>query len=121
MAIRYTWDCKTVDTYPTHSDAQDPANKKNDVVYNVHYRLTGTETKSGVDYVASVIGTQHINVDDLSSFVQFDSLTNDVVTGWVTASMEADFSGSVNEAKANVSSSIVEQRIPATVTKYLES
>ena len=29
----YTWDCKTVDVYPTHESLTD-------VVYNVHWRLT---------------------------------------------------------------------------------
>jgi hypothetical protein len=33
MANTYTWDCKTVDTYPTH-------NEQTDVVYNVHWRVT---------------------------------------------------------------------------------
>ena len=120
MAITYTWDCRTVDTYPTHSDAQDPANSENDVVYNIHYRLTGSETKSGVNYSETVIGTTPISVEDLSSFTAFSSLTNEIVTGWATASLESDHSGSVAALKANISSSIVEQRKPSSVTKTIE-
>ena len=120
MAITYTWDCRTVDTYPTHSDAQDPANSENDVVWNIHYRLTGSETKSGVNYSESVIGTTPISVEDLSSFTPFSSLTNEIITGWATASLESDHSGSVAALKANISSSIVEQRKPSSVTKTIE-
>ena len=120
MAITYTWDCRTVDTYPTHSDAQDPANSENDVVWNIHYRLTGSETKSGVHYSESVIGTTPISVEDLSSFTPFSSLTNEIITGWATASLESDHSGSVAALKANISSSIVEQRKPSSVTKTIE-
>ena len=36
MAIGYTWNVSTVDTYPTKDS-------KNDVVYNVHWRLTATD------------------------------------------------------------------------------
>ena len=121
MAITYSWDCKTVDTYPTHSDEQDPKNTENDVIYNVHYNLVGSETKSGVTYTANTIGTVAIDVTDLSSFTAFDALTNEKVTGWVTASLEANKSGSVADMKTGVSQSIVDQRIPPTVTKYIGS
>jgi hypothetical protein len=36
MAISYSWNVSTVDTYPTH-------NSQSDVVYNVHWRLTATD------------------------------------------------------------------------------
>jgi hypothetical protein len=121
MAITYSWDFKTVDTYPTHSDAQDPKNTENDVVYKVHYNLVGSETKSGVTYSANCIGTINIDVTDLSDFTAFDNLTNTVVSGWVTASMEANESGSVANLKTSISQSIVDQRIPPSVTKYIES
>lgn len=121
MAITYAWDCKTVDTYPTHSDNQTPKNTKNDVVYNIHYRLSGSETKSGVEYISDNIGTVTIDVDDLSTFTEFASLNNNIVTGWVTASLEAQSSGSVDVMKAGISQSIADQINPPSVTKYLES
>ena len=43
MAISYTWDVKTVDTYPSHTDEQEPSNTESDVIYNVHWRLTGED------------------------------------------------------------------------------
>lgn len=116
MAITYSWDCKTVDTYPTHSDSQSPSNTQNDVVYNVHWRLTGTEG----EHSATVIGTQNLTVTDLSSFADFSSLDNTTVTGWVETALDAGESGRVNSLKASISSSIVEKISPTSVTKTIE-
>ena len=33
--ITYEWNCRTLDTYPTASDSQDPVNTQNDVVFNL--------------------------------------------------------------------------------------
>ena len=41
MAISYTWDVSTVDTYPTKDS-------KSDVVHNVHWRLTATDDTNTV-------------------------------------------------------------------------
>ena len=59
MPNTYTWDCRTVDTYPSHTDEQDPANTESDVVYNVHWRVTGSDGTNE----ATVIGTQTIDTD----------------------------------------------------------
>ena len=119
MAINYTWNCKTVDTYPTHSDAQDPANEQNDVIYNVHWSLSGQLIKNEVTHSASIIGTQTLSVDDLSSFTSWDSVTHDQVIAWTTGSMIAADSGSVDAKLASVSSSINLKINPTSVTKYI--
>lgn len=116
MAITYTWNCRTVDTYPSHTDTQDPATTQSDVVYNVHWTLLGTDTVDGVDYSSSVIGTQSVDVQDLSSFTSFDTLTNEDVTGWVTSAMGEE---KVNQLKASVAASIAEKVTPTTVTKTI--
>ena len=36
MAINYTWDCKTCDTYPSKGG-------KSNVVHQVHWKLTATD------------------------------------------------------------------------------
>ena len=41
MAVSYTWDVKTVNTYKSHTDEQDPANTRSDVIFNVHWVLKG--------------------------------------------------------------------------------
>ena len=119
MAITYSWNCRTVDTYPTHSDSQESPNTQNDVVYNVHWRLTATETVDEVVYSADIIGTQTLDTSDLTNFTSFDSITHDQMIAWTTGSMEAASSGSVDAKYASVSSSFALKIAPQSVTKYI--
>jgi hypothetical protein len=115
MALSYSWHVGALDTYPTASDSQDPVNTENDVVYNVHYTLTvSTGSES-----ASIIGTQAVSTEDLSSFDSFDALDNAVVSAWITSEMESANSGSVQQLKNAVSASLNLQRNPTSVVKYL--
>ena len=112
MANTYTWDCKTVDVYPTH-DSQ------SDVVYNVHWRLNAESDQQdaeGNNYSASVYGTYGVNADDISSFVPFADLTNDMVTGWVTAGMGDD---EVASLKSSLDDQIALLITPTSVTKTI--
>ena len=115
MAIGYTWDCKTVDTYPTHDS-------HSDVVYNVHWRLNAVSDQThevdgeDVHYTASVYGTHSVNADDISSFVPFADLTNDTVTGWVTAGMGED---EVASLKSGLDAQIALLITPTSVTKTI--
>lgn len=120
MAIKYTWNCKTVDTYPSHTDGQDPANTQSDVIYNVHWSLSGELIHNGITQSARTIGTQTLLTDNLSSFTDFGSITHDDVIAWTTGSMLAADSGSVNAKYASVSSSINLKINPTSVTKYLD-
>ena len=64
MATTYDWNCRTVDCYPTDGEYTD-------VVYNVHWIVTGTSDTLDPDgnaYTATSIGTQTISTSDLSSF-----------------------------------------------------
>ena len=81
MANTYSWDCKTVDCYPTYED-------NSDVVYNVHWRLNCTSDKlnaEGTPYSATVYGTQTISTADIKDFIPFKDLTNTTVVGSVDA------------------------------------
>ena len=108
MAISYSCDCKTVDTYPSQSS-------KLDVIYNVHWRLTAT-SGSNAEYTATSIGTQVIQTADLSSFTSFDSLTNSTVTDWVTGSMGDT---RVASLKSSLDATIDEKITPTSVTKII--
>ena len=119
MAIEYTWNCRTVDTYPTSTDSQEPANTETDVIYNVHYSLTGTDTVEDVTYTANIIGTQDLGTQDLSGFTAFADLTHDDVIGFVTASMIAVTPERVNELKTSIEAQITSKITPTTVTKYI--
>ncbi len=65
MAIGYTWNVSTVDTYPT-------LDSNADVVYNVHWRLTAEDDANqdadGNNWTATPYGTQSVDTSDLSSF-----------------------------------------------------
>ena len=118
MAVKYTWDCKTVDTYPVYEDAQTPLNKEYDVIHTVHWKLVGKENKDGVEYSNEIVGFTKIDVNDLSNFTQFSLLTNKDVTGWVTSSLG---SSKVSQYKENIKANIVEQQSPTSVIKIIES
>jgi hypothetical protein len=113
MAISYEWDVKTVDTYPTHEE-------KDDVVYNVHWRLTATDDANndadGNNWTAEVYGTQVVDTSDLSSFKAFADLTASDVQGWVEAALGSD---EVTEMKADLDAQIAEQIEPTSVTKTI--
>ena len=112
MANTYTWDCKTVDVYPTHDS-------HSDVVYNVHWRLNAESDQQDADgnnYSASVYGTHGVNADDIANFIPFANLTNDTVTGWVTTGMGDD---EVANLKSGLDSNIDGQINPTSETKTI--
>tara|TARA_R110002012_G_scaffold282028_1_gene471664 strand:- start:548 stop:895 length:348 start_codon:yes stop_codon:yes gene_type:complete len=113
MAISYSWDCKTCDTYPTKSG-------KSNVVHNVHWRLTATDDTNtdsdGNNWTASTYGTQAVSTDDLSSFINWSSLTNSDVQAWVEAGLGSD---KVTSMKAGLDAQISEKVSPSSVQKIL--
>jgi len=110
MATTYTWNVGTVDTYPSFTD--DNSNTESDVIYNVHWRLTGDDTTN----TATVIGTQTLDVSDLSSFTDFDSVTTSDVEGWVTTALGTE---KVQEMKDNVQAQLTELATPTSVTRTI--
>src|SRR6056300_1473629 len=112
MENTYTWDCKTVDVYPTHDG-------HSDVVYVVHWRLNAESDQQdaeGNNYSASVYGTHSVNADDISDFIPFADLTNEIVTGWVTTGMGDD---EVANLKSGLDAQIVNEITPTSVTKTI--
>ena len=113
MAIGYTWDVSTVDTYPT-------LDSNADVVYNVHWRLTAEDDANqdadGNNWTASVYGTQTLDTSDLSSFTAFGSLSASDVQGWVEAAMGSD---DVTSLKAGLDAQIALLITPTSVTKTI--
>ena len=113
MAIGYTWDVSTVDTYPTlESNA--------DVVYNVHWRLTAEDDANqdadGNNWTATSYGTQSVDTSDLSSFTSFADLTSSDVQGWVEAAMGSE---AVTALKSGLDAQIEAKINPTSVTKTI--
>ena len=109
MANTYSWNCRTVDCYPTFDE-------ETDVVYNVHWRINATSDQVDSDdnpYTATVYGTQAISTDDIENFIPFADLTNTTVTGWVETTMGED---KVAELKSGLDSQIESKINPTSVT-----
>ena len=115
MAIGYTWNVSTVDTYPT-------LDGNADVVYNVHWRLNAEDDANqdadGNNWTATSYGTQSVDTSDLSSFTSFADLTSSDVQGWVEAAMGEE---EVANLKSALDSQIENQKNPTSVTKTLDS
>ena len=115
MAIGYTWDVSTVDTYPTKDS-------KSDVIYTVHWRLTATDDTNkdsdGNFWSSDIYGSQVLDTSDLSSFKAFADVTVSDAQGWVEAAMGAD---EVTEMKAGLDAQIAAKITPTSVQKTIES
>ena len=113
MAIGYTWDVSTCDTYPTKDG-------KSDVVYNVHWRLIATDDTNkdsdGNNWTATRYGSQSVDTSDLSSFIEWSSLKASDVQGWVETALTAD---TVTAMKTALDAEIAEKITPTSVTKVL--
>tara|TARA_R110000764_G_scaffold217172_1_gene304238 strand:- start:27 stop:428 length:402 start_codon:yes stop_codon:yes gene_type:complete len=109
MATVFNWDCKTVDAYPLIGE--DP-----DVVYNVHWIVTGVSDQldpQGNPYQARSIGTQALSTDDITDFIPFEDLTNEIVVEWTKGAMGEE---EVTSIEASIQSQINSLITPASVT-----
>ncbi len=100
--ITYEWNCKTVDVHPQEED-------EIDVVYNVHWIVTGTEG----DYTATSIGTQIVALDSETPFIPFEDLTNEIIVGWTKEAIGED---QVQAIENGIASQIAELENPTSVT-----
>ena len=106
MATTYNWNCKTVDVYPQDGDYTD-------VVFNVHWILTG-EDADGIN--ATVIGTQTLDVSEITDFTPFDQLTNEQASAWVEAAMGEE---QVSSLKESIDKQIADKINPPVVTMHI--
>jgi len=112
MAINYTWDVSTVDVKEIDGNA--------DTVFNVHWRLTGTDDANndadGNPQAATVYGTVGLDTEDLSDFTAFADLTVSDVQGWVEAAMGEE---EVQDKKDSLDATIAELVTPTVQTKQV--
>lgn len=105
----YDWNCKTVDCYPEQ-------NNEADVVYNVHWIVTGVSDEvdpQGSPYSATNIGTQTLDTSQITNFIPFDQLTNDEVVAWTKGAMGDEQVASI---EASIQSQIDSLITPTSVT-----
>jgi hypothetical protein len=111
--INYNWNCKTVDAYPKEAD-------KTDVVYNVHWIVTGVSDQLDSDdnpYTARIIGTQLLDISDITGFIPFDQLTNEKITEWTKAAIGSE---GVTNIESNIEKAINLLVTPTSVTLTIE-
>ena len=113
MAINYTWDVTTCDTYPTKSG-------KPNVVHKVHWKLKATDDTNNDSYgkpqMSELYGTQNLDTSDLSSFTNWSSLDAAKVQCCVEAALGSD---EVTALKTGLDAQIAEKVTPTSVTKTL--
>ena len=105
----YDWNCKTVDCYPEQDNEAD-------VVYNVHWIVTGTSDQvdpQGQAYSATNIGTQTLDTSQITTFIPFEDLTNDEVVAWTKSAMGAE---QVTAIEASLESQINSLITPTSIT-----
>ncbi len=106
--INYTWNCTTVDVYPTEGS-------NTDVVYNVHWVVTGEDSETAVR--ANSIGTQMLHTSDITDFIPFADLTNEQVTAWTKAALGNE---TVSAIETIIANQIAEKENPTSVTMTIE-
>lgn len=107
--VTYDWNCKTVDCYPEQ-------NNEADVVYNVHWIVTGTSDQldpEGNPYSATNIGTQVLDTSNITNFIPFDQLTNDEVVAWTKGAMGDE---QVAEIESSIEKQIQDLITPTSIT-----
>jgi hypothetical protein len=106
----YNWNCRTVDCYPEQDNEAD-------VVYNVHWIVTGTTGDpyelEGKNYSATNIGTQVLDTSQITNFIPFDQLTNEEVVTWTKIAMGDE---QVAKIEASIQSQIDSLITPTSVT-----
>ena len=107
--ITYDWNCRKVDARPLE-------NEEVNVVYNIHWVVTGTSNQvnsSGVHYTSTCIGSQVVAYNPEEDFVAFTDLTNDIVTGWVRSALGEEKIASI---EINIENKINNLTTPESVT-----
>ena len=109
--ITYDWNCKTVDAYVEQDNEAD-------VVYNVHWIVTGISDEVDPNspetfYQATNIGTQTLDTSEIINFIPFDEVTNAEVVVWTQEAMGAEY---VTQIEAGITSQIESLIHPTTIT-----
>jgi hypothetical protein len=102
MTITNTWAVQQMDAYPEEGG-------ETDVVFNVHWTLSGTDGT----YQGYVYGSQGVSLNPDVPFTPYEDLTEAQVIGWVQTAMGAE---QVASYEANVAQQIQDQIDPPVVT-----
>lgn len=104
----YKWRINALDCHVSNNDLEN-------VVYTIHWSYIGEDENGNV---ASMIGVESVGEPDPSNFQSFDTLTQEIVEGWLESSMGTE---RIDEMKANLDQQIQDIIAPKTVTLQLPS
>ena len=107
--VTYNWNCRTVDAYIEKDEEAD-------VVYNVHWIVTGTSDEldpQDYPYSATSIGTQTLDISEITNFIPFDEVTNEEVVSWTQDAMGEE---QVTGIETAIASQIESKIHPTTIT-----
>ena len=105
----YKWNCRTVDCYPEQDNEAD-------VVYNVHWIVTGISDQvdpQGQAYSSTNIGTQTLDTSQITNFIPFVDIKNDEIVSWTKSAMGAEQVASI---EASIESQINSLITPTSIT-----
>ena len=105
MTITNTWAVVQMDAYPEYEGEAD-------VVFTVHWTLTGTDGT----YVGSVYGSVGVSLNEGATFTPYEDLTEAQVIGWVQDALGEEQVAAYEE---NVAQQIADQIDPPVVTPPL--
>jgi hypothetical protein len=105
MTVTNTWNVQQMDAYPEYEG-------HTDVVFVVHWTLTGTDG----EHTAGVYGTVGLTLDPEATYTPYASLTQAQVIGWVQDALGEE---QVASYEANVAQQIEDQIDPPVVTPPL--
>jgi len=109
--VTYNWNCRTVDAYVEKDNEAD-------VVYNVHWIVTGVSdiedpNSPSTFYQSTSIGTQVLDISEITNFIPFNEVTNEEVVAWTQSAMGEE---QVTSIEAGIASQIESLIHPTTVT-----
>ena len=100
MTITYTWNFNPIETAILEDGLTD-------VVKTVHWQLRGVDNKTGTTH--QVIGSETLPSADPSDFIEFESLTEELVKTWVLTQMSKQQDATPEEAEEQLKQSIAQQ------------
>ena len=117
MAITYEWQIPNVETFPTHTDEQDPSNTESDVVHTIHWKLIATDNVNNV--FVSNYGSVGIDTDNLSGFIAWENVTKAQAVTWVEAWYNKYPDYTVVKMKERLDRKIAEKITPVSEMKTI--
>jgi hypothetical protein len=106
MAITYNWGIVQLDAYPEKDGLTD-------VVFTVHWNLTGDDGEGNTGYAYGSVG---VTLDEGGGYTPYAELTQEQVVGWVQESLGEEQVASLESGIAN---QIEKQINPTVVTPSL--